>query len=144
MRRIITGGRDWGSASCRARYDQPLHLAGHHLLVVAGHHLVVKAGLHVAVGTGHQLDDHDDDNDYVRFATGRGNVQNRKKNNNERCYIWNTNVSFQIFVVTNLGGYWGSWSTVIINHKMPFIFLHHIQYTNSLQGSAVHWSELTN
>ena len=50
---MITGGKDWGSASCCAHHDQPLHLAGLHLVVVAG--------LHVAVDTGHLLDDHNDD-----------------------------------------------------------------------------------
>ena len=44
---MITGGKDWGSSSCCACYDQPLHLAGHHIVVVA-------------VDTGHHLDDHDD------------------------------------------------------------------------------------
>ena len=67
---MITGGKDWGSASSCACHDQPLHMAGLHLVVVAG--------LHVAVDTGHHPDDHDDGNDYVRFSIGRGDVQNKK------------------------------------------------------------------
>ena len=52
---MITGGKDWGSSSCCARHDQPLHLAGHHLLVVAGHHLVVVVGHHLIEVAGHHL-----------------------------------------------------------------------------------------
>ena len=65
---MITGGKDWGSASCCACYDQPLHLAGHHpVVVVADLHVAVDTGHHLVVvaDTGHHIDDH------VKFSTGK-------------------------------------------------------------------------
>ena len=69
---MITGCKDWGSSSCCACYDQPLHLAGHHIVVVvAGLHDAVDTGHHLvqdAVDTCHHLDDHDDRCDFNYLA----------------------------------------------------------------------------